>query len=102
MPISNPTLARAIATGTYTGNDADGRQIAVGFKCSLVIVQASVATRGIMVPGRTLTDAGTQHNINETAIQYLHATNGFVVERSTATVSLNVAAQVYEYYAIAE
>lgn len=95
---------RDLATGTYTGNGADGRQIAVGFKCSMVIIQIVVGAqyRGVLIPNAALTDSQAAHNQDDLATSYLHATDGFVVTQTAATINLNFNASVYYYWAIGE
>lgn len=102
--ISNPARARLIKTGTYTGDGTNGRQIPVGFKCSMVIVQIVVGAqfRGVLIPSTSITDQQAAHNTDDTARHYLHATDGFVVTSLAASVDLNFNASVYYYWAIGE
>jgi len=96
--INTPSLQ--VATGSYVGNDADDRQITTGFKCSLVIIIGTY--QGIMIPNATLTKTSATHFVDDVAAQYLHATDGFVVAKTTPTNSLNKNAVVYYYSAISE
>ena len=94
---------KQIATGTYTGNGAAGRQITVGFKCSCVIIQGVTnVTRHTLVPLMTVQDAidtVTEDNVNDTVNCYLHATDGFVVSNVGWS---NNAGLTYYYFAISE
>ncbi len=102
--IDVPT-GKDIATGSYTGNDADDRQIATGFKCSLVIIQQGSLFNGILMPNMTIKhwSAAAYHGV-DTPNTYIHATNGFVVSKSVAagTIGSNENAVVYYYWAISE
>lgn len=87
---------KEIATGSYSGNDADNRQIATGFKCSLVLLARSdVLTRcRICYPSITYqVDTGTAKTDC-----LLHATDGFVVDR----VAMNETTRTFYYWAISE
>lgn len=96
MDISNPSAAAEnVATGSYTGNDTDDRQITVGFKCSLVIlydVTTSSKSR-ICYPGVTFDKIDTQKTDC-----LLHASDGFIVDH----LDVNVSARNYNYWAISE
>jgi len=58
--------------------------------------------QGIMIPNATLTKTSATHFVDDVAAQYLHATDGFVVAKTTPTNSLNKNAVVYYYSAISE
>ena len=96
--VSNPRLSpMRIATGNYAGNNANDRQIAVGFKCSMVLVGRSANTMNWRLlpndPRLLLTGAilagGSQ----------LHATDGFTVYETTDL--FNTTGSTYYYWAIA-
>lgn len=95
---------KSIATGSYAGDSTDGRQITVGFKCSLVIIIGlDYAVRGVMIPNATITDTNGVDNRDDTSSEYLHATDGFVVAYGGAgNVPLNVSGRTYYYWAISE
>jgi len=87
-----------IATGSYTGNDADDRQITVGFKCSMVIVSGFTSHFWIVYGA-----SGTIHQINDTTTLnktdvLLHGTDGFVVDR----INANFVDNTHYYFAISE
>ncbi|GAI31707.1 unnamed protein product, partial [marine sediment metagenome] len=72
-------IYKQIDTDTYTGNGALTRQIAVGFKCSRVLITDVTAPYQFMlIPGATIRDIGNAL-ADETTHVYLHATDGFVV-----------------------
>lgn len=90
---------RIIVTGTYTGNDADNRQITTGSKCSMVIVLSNGTQDEIVVfiPNRVTMVADSGCAIRGTLS--LHASDGFVVHGSTDP---NASGIVYYYWAISE
>jgi len=96
-----PPTTRTIATGTYTGDGTDDRQITVGFKCSFVVLQGRTTgeppNRWTIIPNKTVRDTSGSHN-TATVDALLHATNGFVVDELMA----NINAQPYYYWAISE
>lgn len=98
--IDVPT-SRTIATGNYTGDNADDRQVTVGFKCSLVIVH-TIATPRFFMAYQTATHnlyLGEPATIQVDSVDcILHATDGFVVDRFWA----NDGGEVYYYWAISE
>lgn len=86
-----------IATGSYVGNGAETRQIAVGFKCSLVVVYESALTKsGFVIPNIAFDEDAT----NRSADIELHATDGFSV-LGVANV-YNDSGKTYYYWAISE
>ncbi len=86
-----------IATGSYTGNGADDRQITTGFKCSRVVAQQNLA-RGREIYG-TLPNAIDQADgVADKTDLALHATDGFVVDNTI----MNYVDQTYYYWAISE
>ena len=89
-----------IVTGNYTGNNTNGRQITLGFVPTLVIVMknTSIFSRAIMIPGKTIGDHISGDNLDWTAFNYIHATDGFVVENTNS--DLNTNAVTYYYWAI--
>lgn len=86
----------SITTGSYIGDDSSDRQIAVGFKCSMVILMTPTnAFRWIVIPDITMRDYNNSHN-TVTTDAVLHATDGFVVDREQA----NIGYRNYYYWAI--
>ncbi|GAI51548.1 unnamed protein product, partial [marine sediment metagenome] len=65
MSVVNPgELARAIITGTYTGNGNMDRQITTGFKCSLVIHMDLVSKKlSAIIPNAALMAAAVMEDI---------------------------------------
>jgi len=90
--------ARPIITGSYSGDDADDRQITTGMKCTRVcITQDGNAGNWVMIPGDArsgwtgaLLAGGSE----------LHATDGFTVYQTTDAI--NAVGQTYRYWAIGE
>ena len=101
--VDEPTLSeqRTVASGSYTGNDGDDRQVTTGFKCSLVIVLAITTGSnnecGIFIPNRVTSVASGEVLYGGSA---LHATDGFTVYQTGDL--LNHATDVYYYWAISE
>jgi len=99
MPIFNPPTVPRIATGTYTGNAADGRQITTGFKCSMVVIITFATLNGrisriwVAIPNITKVEAQDTGGTGEVS---LHATNGFVVNALYSNANLIT----YYYWAI--
>ncbi len=90
-----------IATGTYTGNDADNRQITTGFKCSMAVVWANyglgewwftIGTKNMYFISGVYPDLDLEDLT-------LHATDGFVVDHAKANES---PVGTYNYWAISE
>ncbi len=80
---------KSIATGTYVGNGTNGRQITLGFKCSLVIIMGFPTgywySQWTLIPSKTMEHyISTTGHYDDTADQYLHATDGFVVSAAGA------------------
>lgn len=104
---ANPTeidvpSGKSIATGNYTGNDGEDRQITTGFIPSLVIIITLAAGRlGILIPNATLAGDQTNEPADDTAAHYMHASDGFVVSK-TGTRNLNADTVVHYYFAISE
>jgi len=95
--VALPT-ARTIATGNYTGNDGNDRQITVGFKCSMVVILGdSESIHAVIVPSR---GCHIDDGFIFTGGTALHGTDGFVVSYTTDT--MNAAPSVYYYWAISE
>ena len=92
------------ATGGYTGNGADDRQITTGFKCSCVIIQNTdkANSRAVIIPNMALIDGSATDNKEETAKHYFHATDGFVVSCTWSDVDLNFNGSEYYFWAISE
>ena len=89
--------AREIATGSYTGDGTDDRQITVGFKCSAVIVLNAdhYYSNHIFIPNFCIRIDTAEQRANSA----LHATDGFVVYAAEYT---NENLKVYYYWAISE
>lgn len=88
-----------VASGTYTGDGNNNRQITVGFICTLVVIipEATQSGRSGWIVIRTAannlsitTDPSLDTDTN------LHAADGFVVDANFANVNL----AVYNYWAI--
>ena len=98
MGLTNPAgAAPRIASGQYTGDDADNRQIVTGWQCSMVIIKrAANATQSAMML------AGESWKLNDLTTlaggSGLHATDGFIVY--TTGDSLNHVGVTYNYWAI--
>ncbi|GAH78782.1 unnamed protein product, partial [marine sediment metagenome] len=43
---------KSIATGSYTGDGTDDRQITTGFKCSMVVIYRDTARNAIIIPSK--------------------------------------------------
>ena len=99
-----------IASGTYTGDAAAGRQITTGFAVKQVFIQDSApdANNGSWISVRSTNAAAAfsfavQANYVQTqASPYLHATNGFVVNAAGTSQhnGPNVNLRTYYYTAI--
>ena len=97
-----------IATGNYTGNDGNNRQIATGFKCSLAIVLCasnpflcylSIGTGiGMLLINLPYVAVYTSQ-VNR---MLLHATDGFTADFTSGTYSPNLNNETYYYWAISE
>ena len=92
----------SIASGTYTGNATDNRQITTGFVCQAVFIQE----RGLSTPttwvvlnptGSDCIQIPVNANPNDMVKPYLHATDGFTLGSEATTANLN--AIVYAYIA---
>ena len=92
--------AKKIATGSYTCNETDDRQITTGFKCSFVLIMrgGAATTSGLifLIPSMGKNAGG----VEDTADNYLHATDGFVV--SSDGINGNYGTSINYYYAISE
>jgi len=104
MPISNPGAGKSIATGSYTGNQANDRQIITGFKCSKAIVMSEAdGSMAIAIPDAAIHHMGTTHASTDADKLLLHATNGFIVYPTGGSFGqINANAVVYHYWAISE
>lgn len=89
-----PPSTRTIATGTYTGDGNDDRNIPTGFKCSAVLI---LGEGGIAYTGFILADKACTFNGNDDG-SYLHATDGFNIYAAQFNLNLNP----YTYWAISE
>lgn len=94
---------RQIATGSYAGNGAAARQIAVGFQCSLVIIMGNPATDSMhgwfLMPGKSSQHyAISPYHQSRIATVYIHATDGFMVD--VAQYDPNQNGQTYYYFAL--
>ncbi len=90
-----------IATGSYSGNNSQDRQITTSFKCSLVIVFKTSADFDskcwIAIPNITKDFSGTA----TTAMVSLHGTDGFYVG-DVSSYNANKTGDTYYYWAISE
>lgn len=92
-------VGKSIATGSYTGNGADDRQITVGFKCSLVLIFATYAiTKVILIPNYQISIEAALEVAGGTA---LHATDGFTVYQTADQMNDDFPVTYY-YWAISE
>lgn len=95
---------KSIATGTYTGDGSDDRQITVGFKCSLVILQkdGTYPAEWDLLPNITIEHCSkTDYHIEQVSNVSLHATDGFIVS-STGAGGENPNFGTLYYWAISE
>ena len=93
--------AKSIATGSYTGDGTDSRQITTGFKCSMVFLTSLSIVNGRYRQWVAIPNAGHMEGGDTDDTFYgltLHATNGFQVNSSYA----NQDTIVYYYWAISE
>lgn len=106
-----PAGGATVATGSYTGDNSNDRQIAVGFKCSFVkIIRTDALYERLiwdLIPNITAIhcDNTSYHATGQAANTYLHASDGFVVDNSAAWPSSetsNKLNKVYYYWAISE
>jgi len=95
----------SVLTGSYTGNDTEGRQITTGFKCSRVTINSVPADdeRGWeLLPGATLIhNIALYHHNNLSNNVYLHASDGFVVGDGLFN-NANRSGVAYYFWAISE
>lgn len=93
--------ARKIVAGNYTGNGT-GRQIAVGFKCSCVIILTTAGEVGdelvLLIPDMTIRGY-TATMMDVLAQGWIHATDGFELDTSGY---INLSGRTYYYWAISE
>jgi len=106
MPISQPTTAKQLVTGVYTGNGSGAqRQIVTGFPLSKVVVMSAVAGTqdfGIAIPSRTVNFDTSVPNAdvnNSLVTVQIHPTNGFNVG-GDANNFFNENTKTYYYWAI--
>lgn len=102
MIINNPAAGTAITAGSYAGDNADDKQIAVGFKCSLVIIWKPSASKStamlisinaancFLISTQALESIGTK----------LDPTDGFRVRETTDRY--NTTGTTYNYFALGE
>lgn len=98
---NKPAGGATVATGTYSGNGADDRQITTGFKCSLVLLFWEDYKRMWMVyttGGFRAYFAATSTLTKDPTDLTLHASDGFVVDAASA----NSDATAYSWWAISE
>lgn len=99
-----------MATGEYTGDNSNNRQITTGFRCDLVIILGTywVATNEKMMVfiaasnSRALTNGSTTYDpiISATSADCsLHASNGFIIGGDDADYNANRTGQTYRYMA---
>ena len=84
-----------VVNSTYTGNDANNRQITTGFACKLIILYADVGGVDYLwlctsTSGSAKQSAGATTVLSTDLV--LHATDGFEVDASNANVN------TYTYY----
>jgi len=95
--ISNPIpQKRSLISSTFTGDGTDDRQIAVGFKCSEVILFAPLSDEcALFIPGevRGLANMAAKGGGSE-----IHATDGFTVYETGDALNGNTV--LYRYWAI--
>ena len=87
-----------MATGTYSGDTTDNRQITTGFQCSLVIIfgVGQTGRRIIVMPNQVcFIDDGT----NPSGHVVLHGSDGFEVSDNTPKY-MNNNGGTYYYWAI--
>lgn len=97
MTLRNPGSQRRIASGTFTGDASDNRQISVGFKCDMVILFAPLSAEcALFIPGEV---RGLQAMAAKGGGSQLHASDGFTVYETTD--GLNGSTVLYRYWAIA-
>ena len=100
MPISNPFGQAQTHSGSYTADNTDGKQIAVGFKCSMVIIlRVSTVRAHILTPNTTLRMQDSAVYVHSAA--KIHASDGFVVDASGEAYT-NVGTETYYYWAVSE
>lgn len=97
---NKPAGGATVATGTYSGNGADDRQITTGFKCSLVILynvtQHTASHSTMLIPTNPFGFDGA----DRLAGCELHATDGFTVDKAADYGNVNT--DTYYYWAISE
>ena len=90
-----------VAAGTYTGDGTDSRQITVGFLPSMVIVMRPTdSQKVVMMDGHSIGSSLYFGGTNWTAYNYIHASDGFVVQNSDTL--MNFDSETYYYWAISE
>ena len=95
-------VATEIASGSYSGNDNQDRQITTGFKCSHIILFRDAPTSAncwVAIPNSTRTFTGTQDHSSELSI---HASNGFLCGGPGSGYLGNESGETYKYWAISE
>ena len=99
MPIDNPSPpGKAVATGTYTGDGTDDRQITVGFECGCVLVFGIASNYdAVIMPGQTTRPSTGNPLVGGTT---LHGDDGFIVFHTADGMNHGVPARVYYYWAI--
>ncbi|MBA7661274.1 hypothetical protein ES703_69289 [subsurface metagenome] len=100
-----PPTTRTIITGSYSGDATDGRQVATGMKCSLVIIHRSDQPFSWTIIPTVCQVHGpsTPYHCYTVIGIYLHATDGFVIDStSRCGAGANVTDKVYYYWAISE
>jgi len=92
----SPVLAGGIVAGSYVGDGSDNRQITVGFKCSLVLVQAAIfgVYCRICYPNMTYNPID---GLEQTDC-LLHGSDGFIVDEA----AINYVSNTYYYWAVSE
>lgn len=84
-----------LTTGTYDGNNGDARQIALGFKPKLVFVFTPTSAIYVIMYGSCSVRSAAASHADDSALNYIHATDGFVVDNSTSL--MNTTGTTYQY-----
>jgi len=90
---------RKVDTGSYTGDNADNRQITTGFKCSIAYVKRRANTTQNMIAHANESFKWSDLT-TLTGGSALHATDGFIVYKTTDNTNLTTV--TYDYWAISE
>jgi len=101
-----PAVQVQIASGNYVGNNAASRQITVGFKPSLVIIEMEADRNAVLGPGARKVAHGDSAPFHGTLNSALHASDGFTVTSTViaawTNATSNLTGVTYYYWAISE